>query len=122
MDSVFAKLKHIMLRIQFVFNDCEKSIPLEKLVYVESKLHKLEFHVIEEHMVIYSMYGTLNALEKEIIEFGFLRIHQSYLVNLRHIKKVTGYHAILDNGQMLPIPKTRYREVKNAFIAYIGEL
>ena len=122
MDSVFAKSKHIVLKRKFVFNECEKNIPLEKLVYVESKLHKLEFHVIEEHMVTYSMYRTLNALEKEIIEFGFLRIHQSYLVNLRHIKQVTGYHAILDNGQMLPIPKTRYREVKNAFIAYIGEL
>lgn len=122
MDSVFAKLKYFVFKRKFVFNECEKNIPIEKLVYVESKLHKLEFHVIEERMMTYSLYGTLNALEKELLEFGFLRIHQSFLVNLRHIKKVTGYQAILNNGQMLPIPKTRYRVVKNAFIAYIGEL
>lgn len=122
MDSVLAKLKHFVFKRKFVFNECERNISLEKIVYIESRLHKLEFHVIEERMMTYSMYGTLNALEKELLEFGFLRIHQSFLVNLRHIKKVTGYQAILNNGQMLPIPKTRYRDVKNAFIAYIGEL
>lgn len=122
LESIFAKSKHFVLKRKFVFNECEKNIPLERLVYVESKLHKLEFHVIEERMITYSMYKTLNALEKELLEFGFLRIHQSYLVNLRHIKKVTSYQAILNNGQMLPIPKTRYRDVKNTFIAYVGEL
>lgn len=122
MDSVFEKLKHFVFKRKFVFNECERNISLEKIVYIESRLHKLEFHVIEERMMTYSMYGTLNAIEKEIHDFGFLRIHQSFLVNLRHIKKVTGYHVILDDEQMLPIPKTRYRNVKNAFIAYIGEL
>ncbi|MDE6687414.1 MAG: LytTR family DNA-binding domain-containing protein [Lachnospiraceae bacterium] len=122
MDSIFAKLKNFVFKRKFVFNECERNISLEKIVYIESSLHKLEFHVIEEYMMTYSMYGTLNSLEKELLEFGFLRIHQSFLVNLRHIKKVTGYQAILNNGQMLPIPKTRYRVVKNAFIAYIGEL
>ncbi|MDE6744487.1 MAG: LytTR family DNA-binding domain-containing protein [Lachnospiraceae bacterium] len=122
MDSIFAKLKYFVFKRKFVFIECERNISLEKIVYIESKLHKLEFHVIEECMMTYSLYGTLNSLEKELLEFGFLRIHQSFLVNLRHIKKVTGYHAILNNGQMLPIPKTRYRVVKNAFIAYIGEL
>lgn len=122
MDSVFEKLNHYVLKRKFIFNECEKNIPLERIVYIESKLHKLEFHVLEVPMKTYSMYETLNALEKELLEFGFLRIHQSYLVNLQHVKKVTAYHATLNNGQILPIPKTRYRDVKNAFIAYIGEL
>lgn len=122
MDSIFDKINHFVLKRKFVFNECEKNMPLERIVYIESKLHKLEFHVLDVRMMTYSMYETLNAVEKELLEFGFLRIHQSYLVNLRHVKKVTAYYALLNNGQTLPIPKTRYRDVKNAFIAYIGEL
>lgn len=122
MDSIFEKVNQNVLKRKFSFNQCEKDLPLERIIYIESKLHRLEFHVIDAHVKTYTMYGTLNVLEKELYEFGFLRIHQSYLVNLQHIKKMKGYHAVLNNGQMLPIPKTRYRDVKNAFIGYIGEV
>lgn len=122
MDAIFEKINHVVLKRTFTFNECEKNVPLERIIYVESKLHKLEFHIMEERMMIYTMYGTLNVLERELHSFGFLRIHQSFLVNLQHIKKVTGYNAVLSNCQSLPVPKARYRDVKNAFIAYIGEL
>ena len=77
---------------------------------------------MEDKLKVYTLYGTLNELEQEIIDFSFLRIHQSFLVNLKHIKSVTGYKVILSNNQELIIPKARYKDVKNAFIAYKGEL
>lgn len=122
MESIFEKSNHTVLKRKFTFNECEKVLSLEKIVYVESKLHKLEFHICDGSKMKYTMYETLNTVEKELFAYGFLRIHQSYLVNLQHVKKVTGYHAILDSGQMLPIPKPKYRDVKNTFIAYVGEL
>ena len=73
-------------------------------------------------MKIYTMYGTLNELEKEMKEFRFVRIHQSYLVNLKHIKEIKDYQVILSNNEQLVIPKARYRKVKDTFISYKGEL
>ena len=55
-------------------------------------------------------------------KFDFLRIHHSFLVNLKHVKSVRNYKVILSNNQKLMIPKARYKDVKNAFIAYKGEL
>ena len=77
---------------------------------------------MENKLNIYTLYGTLNELEKEMIDFSFLRIHQSFLVNLKHIKSVAGYKVLLSNNQELIIPKARYKDVKNAFVAYKGEL
>ena len=77
---------------------------------------------MEDKLKIYTLYGTLNELEKEMNDFSFLRIHQSYLVNLKHIKSVKWYKVILSNNQELVIPKARYKDVKNAFIAYKGDL
>ena len=122
MDAILEKINHVVLKRTFKFNECEKNITLDRIVYIESRLHKLEFHIMEESMKIYTMYGTLNELERELNKLGFLRIHQSFLVNLQHIKKIEGYNAVLSNFQNLTIPKARYRDVKNAFIAYIGEL
>lgn len=122
MDTILERMKYVVFRKKFLFNECEKNIPLEKIIYIESKLHKLEFHIMEEEIMIYTMYGTLNALEKDLSSFDFIRIHQSFLVNLQHIKKVGGYRVTLSNKQVLTIPKVRYRDVKNAFISYMGQL
>lgn len=120
MDNIFYKMNYIVEKKEFFKEG--KNIPIERIVYIESKLHKLEFHIMENDLHKYTLYATLNDLEKEIGKFHFLRIHQSFLVNLKHIKNVTGYKVVLSNNQQLIVPKARYKEVKNAFIAYKGEL
>ena len=122
MDTIFHKMNFVVLKKIFKFNECEKDVPVQRILYIESKLHKLEFHIMENKLKVYTLYGTLNELEKEMIDFPFLRIHQSFLVNLKHIKGVIGYKVILSNNQELIIPKARYKDVKNAFVAYKGEL
>lgn len=57
-----------------------------------------------------------------MMEYKFIRIHQSFLVNLKHIKSITGYGVILNNNQKLVVPRARYKDVKSAFIAYKGEV
>lgn len=122
MDAILNKMNFIVLKKIFKFNECEKDVPVERIFYIESRLHKLEFHIMEDKLNVYTLYGTLNELEQKMIDFSFLRIHQSFLVNLKHIKSVTGYKVILSNNQELIIPKARYKDVKNAFIAFKGEL
>ena len=89
---------------------------------IESRLHKLEFHIMEDKVLIYTLYATLNDMEREMMEYKFIRIHQSFLVNLKHIKSITGYSVILNNNQKLVVPRARYKDVKSAFIAYKGEV
>ena len=122
MDTILKKMNYVVLKKTFKFNECQREVMLERILYVESRLHKLEFHVMEDNLLVYTMYGILNDLEKEMQGFHFLRIHQSFLVNLKHIKKIDGYKAVLSSEQELVIPKARYREVKNTFIAYRGEI
>lgn len=68
------------------------------------------------------MAATLDEVEEVLEGLGFLRIHQSFLLNLEHLKELRAYTAELDNGSELPIPRTRYRAVKEAFVEYKGEL
>lgn len=108
MDTILHKMNFVVLKKNFKFNECEKEVPVERILYIESNLHKLEFHIMEDKLKVYTLYGTLNEVEQEMIDFSFLRIHQSFLVNLNHIKSVTGYKVILSNNQELIIPKARY--------------
>ena len=42
---------------------------------------------MEDKLKKYSIYGKLDELEKELQGNDFIRIHQSYLVNMKHIEK-----------------------------------
>ena len=123
MDAIVEKMDYVVVKKKFVFHEGgRKTVSLERLLYIESKLHKLEFHVMEDSMKIYTMYATLNDIEKDLENTGFIRIHQSFLVNLKYIINILRYKAILSNGEELVIPKARYKEVKDSFIAYQGEI
>jgi len=121
MDAIMEKLNYSVAKREFDFKEGKKEISLERLLYIESNLHKLEFHVMEDNMKLYTMYGTLNALEDKLGVNDFIRIHQSYLVNIKYIKKIVRYKVVLTNGVELVIPKARYTYVKEQFISYQGE-
>ncbi|MCM1540129.1 MAG: LytTR family DNA-binding domain-containing protein [Blautia sp.] len=122
MDAIIDKMNYSVAKREFDFKEGRKEISLERLLYIESNLHILEFHVMEDDMKVYTMYGTLNVLETRLAENDFIRVHQSYLVNVKHIKNVVRYKVILTNGVELSIPKVRYTEVKKKFIACRGEV
>lgn len=122
MDAIMDKINYSVTKRKFVFREGKKEISLERLLYVTSRLHTLEFYVMEDTMKVYTMYEKLNVLEGSLPENDFIRVHQSFLVNVKYIKKVVRYKAILTNGQELSIPKGRYTQVKKKFIAWQGEV
>lgn len=122
MDAIIDKMNYFVTKRKFDFKEGRKEISLERLLYIESNLHILEFHIMEDTETVYTMYETLNVLEDALSENGFIRTHQSYLVNAKHIKNVVRCRVVLTNGVELSIPKARYTEVKKKFIAYRGEV
>ena len=122
MDAISAKMNYVVKRKKFQFNEGTREVSLERLLYIESQLHKLEFYIMEECVNKYTLYRTLNDMEKEIASRDFVRIHQSFLVNMKHITDVSRYRVLLSNGVKLNIPKARYKHVEETYVAYKGEI
>lgn len=122
MDAINKKINYVVKKKTINFNEGKKNISLERILYIESRLHKLEFYIMEEKLNKYSLYSTLNYMEQELEDSDFIRIHQSYLVNMKHIAKVSRYEVLLSNGIKLDIPKIRYKNVENAYVSYKGEI
>ncbi len=120
MDAILAKRK--MSQVTFSFLEGEKKLYTDNLLYVESRKHKLVFFYLEEEIVSYQIYDKLDAIGERLEEYGFLRIHKSYLVNMKHIRRICNYKVLLDTGEDLPVPRLKYQAVKEAFAAYKGAL
>lgn len=120
MDAILQKMQ--LRQISFCFIEGEKKLYTDNLLYVESKKHKSVFCYQEEQLTKYQIYEKLDDIEKILDGVGFLRIHKSYLVNMRHIRKISNYIAELSTGEELPIPRIRYQAVKQKFVEYKGLL
>lgn len=120
MDTILEKMQ--LQQCTFTFLQGEKTLYTDNLIYMESRKHKVIFFYMESSIVTYELYDTLNHVAEQLSEYGFLRIHKSYLVNMKHIKKISNYEAVLDIGENLPVPRLRFQRAKEAFAAYKGAM
>jgi len=118
LHSILYEEYHIN-KMKFDFSNGTHEIALNELFYVESRSHKLVFHVMNNEMINYTMNRVkLNEIERKLSEKGFIRVHQSYLVNIVYISRIERYRAVLLNEKMLPIPKDRYKKVMISYALY----
>lgn len=118
MDVILQKMQ--ISWVNFVFVEGEKKLYTDNILYIESQKHKAIFHYMESGIIHYQIYEKLDSIEQKLSGYHFLRIHKSYLVNMKHIRKISNYTALLDTGEELSIPRLRYQAVKEAFVAYKG--
>jgi two-component system, LytTR family, response regulator len=71
-------------------------------------------HVFLESGIKKTISKTLKEFEELLIDFGFIRVHQSHLINLSHIKsylKNDGGYIEMDNSNIVPISRNRKEEI-----------
>ncbi len=88
-------------------------LPLHEIRYLDVLKNYVTVHGAED----YSVKRTLNDLEGELDD-SFYRIHRSYIVNLRFIRKITKTEVILKDGTALPLSRKMYEGLNQAVIRY----
>lgn len=121
LNAVFQKMEYTPIIRKFCFQEGNKNVALERILYIESVLHKLTFHILEEDIISYTMYETLNSITG-MFNKDFVRIHQSYLVNLRFVRKIDKRDLILSNDISLPIARSKLNEARKRVAIYKGEI
>lgn len=122
LDAIMQKENYKENKYTFQFQEGEREINLNDIVYIDSNLHKLTFHLERGSKKEYTMYERLDKIDELLPETEFCRIHKSYLINLKYLESVERYDAVLSNGVHLPISKARYFNARSEWIRYKGAL
>lgn len=91
-------------------------VAVREICYISSKLRKLTVKTKDRE---WEFYGKLADLE-ESLPPGFVRIHQSYLVNMLYVERINK-DSVLINGQRLPVSRRYYQEAAGAFARLLIE-
>ncbi len=121
LEAILYKINYKIYKKTFDFQEGKKELYLDDILYIDSNLHKLTFHLININQKEYTMYDRLDMVHELLKESGFCRIHKSYLVNLEYVESIERYKTVLTNGIILPVSKSKYLEAKETIICYKGE-
>ena len=62
---------------------------------------------------------SIEELEEMLLNQGFVRCHQSFLVNCRYVRDFRTSSMELTDGRSVPVSKHRIKEVREAFFEYM---
>jgi DNA-binding LytR/AlgR family response regulator len=124
-ECVEAMLNKLLVGTRTVTYDLvngRRKLHTEQISYIESQGHRLIFHIRKADAPPYHLYAKLDEVETDLTAYGFIRIHKSYLVNIKCIKELKNYNVAMETDILLPIPKAKYRHVKERYFEMKGDL
>lgn len=95
-------------------------IRYDDIMYFESVAHYLHIHTVKEKLRYRKKIGETEIELSDMKEF--MRIHRSYLVNLRYVNSVEDNSVVLENKVALPISRKYWQDTYRAFVSYYAHV
>jgi len=110
--------KHLLTHKKYIIDLNQRAIVLEikDILYIESTDHSV---IVHSERGQYTKHGKLSDEEKKLVSFGFVRTHQSFLVNMAYIAEITQTDVILSNGIKVMVSRRKRAEVMGCYNRYM---
>ncbi len=117
MDDILKEIQQEERVVTYDFVEGSAQLRVDDIIYIETNRHKNIFYTQSQTL---SIYRKMDDLENELKNMGFVRVHKSFLINMKYIKKISSYRMTLTTGKEISVPKSRYPEVKQQYTLFKG--
>lgn len=97
------------------------NVPVSNILYMESSARIITMHLIENVRPMYQFYGNMSDLAQKFEILGFLRVHKSYLVNMKYIENFQCKRLEIKGGILIPSSERKYSELKQRYLTWEAE-
>ena len=94
-----------------------KKFRLDEITFLEVMDHDLIYHTTGG---TYHERRSIKEMEEKLSPFGFSRVSNSYLVNLKHVADMSA-SSVTVCGQQIPIGRTKRKAFKQQLMEYLGD-
>lgn len=119
LEEIFRYTKAAEKKIILDFHTVDGSLclPVERIYFFEYENRKIRIVTDEEQ---YYMSDKIGNVAKRMAEFGFSMPHQSFVVNMFHVKNVKNQQIFLDNGMDIPLSQKKQKIWKQELMEYLS--
>lgn len=113
----YTKVAEKKIILDFHTVDGALCLPVESIYFFEYENRKIRIVTDEEQ---YYMADKIGNAAKRMAEFGFSMPHQSFVVNMFHVKNVKNQQIFLDNGMEIPLSQKKQKIWKQELMEYLS--
>ena len=107
LNAIMQRLSEKRIAINFTANKMQVRLYCDEILYCECHDHRLKIVTRETS---YQLYKTIAEIGALLDPDMFARAHKAFLVNLRHVRMVSGSHVLLRHCDVeIPLGRT-YKE------------
>lgn len=92
---------------------------LSEVIFLETAYKSYKIHTTRG--VYYGSLKAVNNLRKALLEYNFVKIQRSFIINMDHIVKTDNILVYMSDDSILIVSKKRYTEFKKRFYKYLEE-
>ena len=99
---------------RYSYQRLNHKVLIRDILYFESSRRKI--HIVTEKES-FELYGKLNEIEESLkaSKSAFLRVHQSFLVNYKHVDGLGYDFVVMDNGKRISISEDRRKQISEEY-------
>ena len=124
LNEAFSQLKIAKESLKIQINGEIIDILLENIMYMEVDKHYVTIHcknsASSTAVKNYVVHTSLSDFEQQLNSRGFLRIHKSFLVNMKHLTSFHCREAVLSDGTVLRVSEKNYATQKQKYLLWKG--
>lgn len=99
-------------RLVYKWRSQSGSIPYDKILFIDSKEHTLFIHCVDGS--VQECKGKMDDLDLQICGEVFCRCHQSFIVNMYHVDRLSG-NVLMMGDVDIPISRRYFTKVKSRY-------
>lgn len=115
MDAVKETINHSRLTVNI--DGVTHVLNVQDILYAEVLGHRVTLHIGADKL---TLRGSMKEIGSLLPGRWFCAPHQSYLVNLLHVRTIAKDAVYLDDGTRLPLSRRKQAEFLQAFHALLG--
>lgn len=115
LDKAAENLDYRQRAVLISTSDADVKVPLEDIAYAEAENVYVIVHTAQ------GSYRTRISLAKfgEQLDDTFMKVHRSFIVGLKYIKKIARTEITLLDGSVIPVSRGMYDKIHNALVKYL---
>ena len=119
-DTIYFSLHQIIDKRFIVVKTSDNvvKIDLYKIKWIESNKHYLNYHFDDDNgndEILFER-AKLDEVESRLAELRFVRIDRCIIVNMKMARSISKKGIVLNDGVVLPVSGSRYKEVYSRFV------
>ena len=100
-------------KVSLIYGSGKKRVAIKDIMYIKMRDHYASVHMADGTECLWRK--SLSEIEQYLISFDFERCHNSYIVNMYHVKEKIKNKLILDNNDSIAISRKYIKSINDKY-------